>query len=53
MEEVISNYDKVRAIFDSWMTWKPKDTAWMAYLKFEQRMNNIENCRNILERFID
>ena len=53
MEEIISNYDKVRSIFESWMSWKPKDTAWMAYLKFEERMKNIANCRNILERFID
>lgn len=53
MEEVISNYDKVREIFESWLTWNPKDEAWHAYLKFEERMNNVKNCRQIFERFID
>jgi crooked neck len=35
------------------MTWQPKEHAWNAYLKFEQRHGGIENCRQILERFID
>ena len=40
MEEVLSNYDKVREIFESWLTWHPKDNAWLAFLKFEERMGN-------------
>jgi crooked neck len=52
MEEVLSNYTKVREIFESWMTWNPKDTAWLAYLKFEERMGSIQNWRNLLERFV-
>jgi len=43
----------VRAIFEDWMTWKPTEHAWNAYLKFEQRLGEIEQCRHILERFID
>lgn len=35
------------------MTWQPGEHAWNAYLKFEQRLGEVENCRKILERFID
>jgi crooked neck len=52
MEEILSNYTKVREIFESWMTWNPKDTAWLAYLKFEEKMGSIQNWRNLLERFV-
>jgi len=27
------------------MTWKPEEKAWMAYLKFEERMGEKENQR--------
>ena len=37
MEEMLGNYDKVREIFEDWMTWEPKENAWDAYLKFEER----------------
>jgi len=27
------------------MTWKPEEKAWMAYLRFEERMGERENQR--------
>ncbi len=53
MEEMLGNEDNVRRIFEDWMTWNPKEHAWNAYLKFEQRHGSKERCRNVLERFID
>jgi crooked neck len=53
MEEMLGNEDNVRRIFDDWMTWNPKEHAWNAYLKFEQRHGSLEKCRQVLERFID
>lgn len=35
------------------MTWQPTEYAWNAFLKFEQRQGQIDNCRGILERYID
>jgi len=53
MEEMLGNIDNVRRIFDDWMTWNPKEYAWNAYLKFEQRNGTLDQCRQVLERFID
>ena len=53
MEEMLGNNDKVREIFEDWMTWEPKEHAWNAYLKFEDRMGDLQRCRSILERYID
>lgn len=53
MEEMLGNVVEVRQIFEDWMTWQPKEHSWNAYLKFEQRQGQIENCRQILERYID
>ena len=44
MEEMLGNYDKVREIFESWMTWEPKENAWDAYLKFEERRDEYQKC---------
>ena len=41
MEEMLGNFDKVREIFEDWMTWEPKENAWDAYLKFEERRDEI------------
>ena len=53
MEEVLGNNDRVRAIFEDWMTWIPTENAWNAFLKFEERMGDNERCRSILEKYID
>ena len=37
MEEMLGNAEKVRKIFEDWMTWEPPENAWNAYLKFEER----------------
>lgn len=43
MEEVLGNYAAARQIFDRWMTWRPDEKAWMAFVKFEERMGEKEN----------
>jgi crooked neck len=43
MEEVLGNYAAAREIFSRWMTWRPEEKAWLAYLKFEERMGELEN----------
>jgi crooked neck len=34
------------------MSWNPEENAWIAYLKFEQRMGETENCRRIMYRYM-
>ena len=53
MEEILGHYDNEREIFKAWMSWKPLENAWNAYLKFEERHGDEETCRNVLEEFID
>ena len=53
MEEMLGNVDRVRAIYNDWMTWEPTENAWNTYLKFEERQGDLEKCREILEKFID
>lgn len=53
MEEMLGNHERVRRIFEDWMTWEPNENAWNAFLKFEERMGDMERCRKILERYID
>lgn len=53
MEEMLANYDKVREVFEDWMTWEPKENAWDAYIKFEERRSETEKCRDILSRFME
>ncbi len=51
MEEMLGNYEKARDIFENWLTWEPKEKAWDAYIEFEQRRNEMDNCRDILKRY--
>jgi crooked neck len=66
MEEILTNYDYARLVFkkysnfiqlfivcERWMTWVPPKNAWYAYLKFEERMGEIDNCRIVLNDFIE
>lgn len=50
MEELLGNYKKAREIFERWMAWKPEEKAWLAYIKFEERMGEFQNCREIMYR---
>lgn len=53
MEELIANYSAARAIFTKWMEWKPEEKAWLAFIKFEERMHEFERCREIMYRYMD
>ena len=44
MEEILGHYDKCRKVFIAWMSWKPLENAWNAYLKFEERHGSVETC---------
>jgi crooked neck len=35
------------------MTWEPIDNAWLGFAKFEERLGEIENARNVLFRYIE
>ena len=35
------------------MTWRPGKNAWNAYMKFEERMEELDNVRMILNDYID
>jgi crooked neck len=35
MEEMLGNFEKVREIFEDWLTWEPQENAWDAYVDFE------------------
>ncbi|GJR55345.1 crooked neck-like protein 1 [Tanacetum coccineum] len=41
-----------RQIFERWMSWEPDQQAWLSYIKFELRYNEIERARAIYERFM-
>jgi crooked neck len=45
MEEMLGETEKVRKIFNDWMTWVPSENAWNAFLKFEERQGQLDNCR--------
>lgn len=53
MEEILGEIENARRIFQAWMTWKPEENAWNAFLKFEERHGDPENVRKVLESFID
>ena len=54
MEEMLGNFDKVREIFEEWLSWEPGENAWDAYSKFEERNGgDIERCRSILHRYTE
>jgi crooked neck len=45
MEEALGNFENVRRVFEEWMTWQPNESAWNAYLKFEERHGHLDKCR--------
>lgn len=53
MEEMLGNHEKVRQIFEDWMTWDPRVNAWDAYIEYELRRGNPDKCRAIIERYTD
>lgn len=52
MEEVIGNISGARKIFERWMTWSPDHQAWLSYVKFELRYNEMERARQIFKNFV-
>ena len=50
---MLGQYLKARAIFEKWMSWKPAEKAWMAYMKYEERLGEFENARKIMYRYLD
>lgn len=53
MEEVLGNYKRAHQIFEKWMNWRPDENAWMAFVKFQERINQPEECRKIMYRYLD
>ena len=53
MEEMLGAYTKARAVFERWMTWNPEENAWLAFLKLEQRMGEVERCREVMYRYVE
>ncbi|GKA08727.1 crooked neck-like protein 1 [Tanacetum coccineum] len=43
---------RARQIFERWMSWEPHQQAWLSYIKFELRYNEIERARGIYQRFV-
>lgn len=37
MEEILGEVEKVRKIYDQWMSWNPPLNAWLSYITFEKR----------------
>lgn len=52
MEELIGDYLKAREVFERWMEWCPGEKAWLAYIKFEERMAEPQNAKKILYRYL-
>nr|GEX90845.1 crooked neck-like protein 1 [Tanacetum cinerariifolium] len=44
MEEMLGNVAGARQIFERWMSWEPDQQAWLSYIKFELRYNEIERA---------
>jgi crooked neck len=54
MEEMLGNFDKVREIFEDWLTWEPKENAWDTYVSFEERNGaDVEKTRSIMQRYTE
>jgi crooked neck len=53
MEEILGHIENCRKIFKAWMSWKPLENGWNAYIKFEERHGTPESCWEVLESFID
>lgn len=45
MEEMIGNVAGARKIFERWMNWEPDRAAWISYIKFDVRYNEIQRER--------
>ena len=52
MEEMLGNVAACRQTFERWMEWEPDEQAWLSYIKFELRYQEIERARAIYERFV-
>ncbi|KAF8882457.1 hypothetical protein BD779DRAFT_1612457 [Infundibulicybe gibba] len=39
-------------VFERWMKWEPDDKAWQAYIKLEERYNELDRASAIYERWI-
>jgi len=52
MEEMLANVAGCRQVFERWMEWEPEEQAWLTYIKFELRYQELERARSIYQRFI-
>lgn len=52
LEETLKNYAGARQVFERWMEWRPQETAWNTYIKFELRYNEFDQVRLVFERYV-
>jgi crooked neck len=52
MEELLGNYAGARAIFERWMQWEPEEKAWLLYVRFEERCEEVDRARCVFERLL-
>ncbi len=53
MEEILGHVENAWRIFKAWMSWKPLENCWNAFIKFEERYGDADSCWDVLEKFID
>ncbi|KAJ1655551.1 NineTeen Complex (NTC) component [Dispira simplex] len=52
MEETLGNIQGTRQIFERWMKWEPDESAWLAYIKFEIRYQELGLARRLFARMV-
>lgn len=52
LEEILNKFVNARIIYERWIQWKIDETAFLCYIKFEERCKEIDKCREIFEKLI-
>jgi crooked neck len=52
MEKILGNVAGVREVFERWMEWMPDQHAWLSYIKYELKYNEIKRLKRIFKLFV-
>lgn len=52
MEEVLGNTTLVRLVFSRWLKWLPDVSAYMAFVRFEERHGSVQHARSVYEQMV-
>ena len=50
---MIGNYTNAREVFKGWVSWTKEEKPWKAFIKFEERMGQIDRAREVVNQYIE